>query len=302
MDSDNKEVSLPGVPPNPQTRTPAPYRLVPYAQQPTTRHCPAGGFGAQVAGRAAAPGLAASGQCVGPGGHATQPPPVLRSPRTWRMGAKQAPSWEHRAAQAPCPQRHRLCSHRHCLPGHQRAPNGCVSWAGGPASRTTQTGLLTSLSTSPNPLPTTHPQPEHPRSKSRGHRSQESSIVVPSARSGHLLILPAGLDAWAQGGGISGPWGTDGTRPPAQENGPDGSCASQGAGHTPDLSSQQLLLPNSSRPAHDKPRAPPPLWPLCTDIRRADGSLLRVESYHPPLRAAAQPYQVKLGEQLASAA
>lgn len=25
---------------------------------------------------------------------------------------------------------------------------------------------------------------------------------------------------------------------------------------------------------HNKPRAPPPLWPLCTDIRRADGSLL----------------------------
>lgn len=36
----------------------------------------------------------------------------------------------------------------------------------------------------------------------------------------------------------------------------------KGAGHTPGVSSQQPPLPNSSRPAH-KPRAPPPLWPLC---------------------------------------
>ena len=103
------------------------------------------------------------------------------SSRTWRMGAKQAPSWEDRAAQAPCPQRHRHCSHRHCQPGHQHAPNGCVSRAGGPAGRTTRTGLLASLSTSPNPLPATHPQAEHPRAKSRAPRSQEGSIVVPSA-------------------------------------------------------------------------------------------------------------------------
>ena len=199
------------------------------------------------------------------------------------MGAKQAPSQEDRAAQGPCPQRHRRCSHRHCLPGHQRAPNGCVSRAGGPAGRTTRTRLLASLSTSPNPLPATHPQPEHPRAKSRAPRSQEGSIVVPSAHSGRLLILPAGLGMWARGGSISGPWGTGGTHPPAHESGPDGSCASQGAGHTPGVSSQQLLLPNSSHPTPPTPKTSHVL--LLLSAQTSGGPTApswRVESYHPP--------------------
>lgn len=263
-----------------------------------------------MAGRAAAPGPAASKQdlggtprscpqCSGARGAKAS----SRASRTWRMGAKQAPSQEDRAAQGPCPQRHRRCSHRHCLPGHQRAPNGCVSRAGGPAGRTTRTGLLTSLSTSPNPLPAIHPQPEHPRAKSRAPRSQEGSIVVPSAHSGRLLILPAGLGVWARGGGISGPWGTGGTHPPAHESRPDGSCASQGAGHTPGVSSQQLLLPNSSHPTPSPTTSHVLLLLSAQTSGGPTAPSWRVESYHPPpLRDTAQPNQVELGEQATLAA